>query len=138
VKRGASTDIYVTADGAIVTESDTPPRFMPVSNSTSVYGGYDGRVAFLELPRGVIPPPHIDNMTYLGPPYDLITTAVNYFHARELAAVKSRPAPQKAVAKLLGVRQQSVSRWMNAVVPPRLSLSQWSALVRVVIEAHGG
>lgn len=117
-----------------------------VSICSSVYGGRDGAVAFLDSPEGVIPPPHIAHMVYLGPPCDVVTMAVNYLLDRqraEIAAAKAadeahphRPRPQQALADLLGSRQQYISRWINAEAAPELTSEQWARLIRLAIAAH--
>lgn len=96
------------------------------STDCSVYGGYDGKVAFLDTPEGVIPPPYIAHLVYLGSPADVVTTAVNHL----------RPAPQQALADLLGTRQQYISRWQNGDVGPKMNDAQWAKLIRLVITAN--
>jgi len=92
-----------------------------VTIGCSVYADSDGGVAFLDTPEGVIPPPFIAHMTYLGPPCDVVTMAVNRFRT------------QQELAVLLGTRQQYISRWINAEMSPVLSDEQWAVLVRLAI-----
>lgn len=102
-----------------------------VSTGCIVYGDISGAVAFLDLPDGVIPPPKIAHMTYLGTPYDLITDLVNYLHAQHKTAGRRRPRPQQALADMLGTTQQEISRWMNAQCAPRISDERWAKIVQL-------
>ena len=133
-----------------------------VSIDSVVYGDQHGNVAFLDKAEGVIPPPNIRagdsrhglpvtsfEMIYLGRPNDVLTRALNHLYYQHRAAPrvtvvdgartgdlrKQRAHPQEALAQLLGVRQQSVSRWASGACAPRLSWEQWGMLVKLVISA---
>lgn len=103
----------------------------------SVYGGRDGKVAFLDVPEGVMPPPYIAHMVILGRPHDVVTEAVNCLLAEQEQDLDEqrhrRAAPQQALAEMLGVIQQDVSRWMNAKCAPRLTDDQWAKLVCLML-----
>ena len=95
-----------------------------------VYAAADGTVAFLDVPVGIIPPPNIAHLTYLGPVHDVVTSAVNFLRDEQIARGQ-RPGGQGALAAILGTYQQDVSRWVNAEAAPRLSDEQWAKLVRI-------
>lgn len=95
-----------------------------VSANACVYGGYDGAVAFLDMPGGIIPPPYIADMVYLGDVASVVTRAIRAIE----------PPLQQALADHLGgVLQQSISRWSNGDNPPELTSSQWAKLVKLAI-----
>jgi hypothetical protein len=102
-----------------------------VSVGCQVYGAPDGAVAFLDVPEGVIPPPAIAHLAYLGAVHDVVTLALNRLRDQQRAR-SERPWPQRALAGILGTRQQYISRWSNAECAPELSDGQWAKLVRIV------
>jgi len=113
----------------------TGPATRTPNTEDSVYGDLDGTVAFLDAPEGIIPPPYIGRLIYLGSVYDVVTIAVNRLR-EEHAAPGRKPSAQRALADLLGERsQQVVSRWVNAQSAPRLTDEQWTKLILLVVQA---
>jgi hypothetical protein len=104
-----------------------------VTVTCEVYGGTDGAVAFLDLPEGVMPPGCIAHLIYLGNVPSVVTMAVNILREQQCAI--GAPETQRAIADLLGTRQQYISRWQNGDAAPDLSGQQWARLVQLVIAA---
>ena len=101
-----------------------------VSLDASVYGAADGAVAFLDMPEGVISPPFIEHMWYLGDVPSMFSLAL-----RRMAEMHAGRDLQQALADHLGVSQQSISKWENALFAPRLTSTQWAKLIRLAIAA---
>jgi hypothetical protein len=109
--------------------------------SPSLYGREDGTWALLEVPPGIIPPTALtvgtpgtgtyQPLRYLGDPSSAITRVYIVLSARGRQGRRTRPA-QTALAKMLGVTQQSVSRYICGIGGSMvLSDGGWAALVRV-------
>ena len=101
-----------------------------VSLDATVYGAADGTVAFLDMPDGLISPPRIEHMWYLGDIPSMFSLAL-----RTMAEIHGGRDLQQALAEHLGVSQQSISKWERALFPPRLTSSQWAKLIRLAIAA---
>ena len=96
----------------------------------------------MEIPDGMIPPPTvvvsrprqgISELPHLGPAYDVITTIVNEVTAMPSVGLRGKTGHipvQEALGDMLGVSQQSVSRYINGMSEPQLSDELWAALVR--------
>lgn len=102
-----------------------------VSLDASVFGAADGSVAFLDMPEGVISPPFIEHMRYLGDVPSMFSLAMRGL----LAETHDGRNLQQALADHLGVRQQSISKWENALFAPRLTSAQWAKLIKLAIAA---
>jgi hypothetical protein len=95
-----------------------------VSPDSSIYGNRQGSAAFLDAPEGVIPPPVIGlDLAYLGSAADVANLAVR------------SAGSQENLAALLGVFQQSVSRWVTGSASPRMSDEQWAKMIIAAIAA---
>jgi hypothetical protein len=93
----------------------------------TLYGDTAGEFAILMMPSGQIPPPTIGDLHYMGTPHDVITSLV----ASKMNPA-GRPTAQKSVAVLLGISQQSVSRYVNRGGNVRLGADGWRNLVKEV------
>lgn len=82
----------------------------------TVYGNPSGVWALLESPEGWIPPPKVNDLTYLGGVHDVFT-ALNY-HLK-----------QSQIARLIGVAQPAVSRYINASFMPGIDSNAWARLI---------
>jgi DNA-binding XRE family transcriptional regulator len=102
-----------------------------VSLDASVFGAPDGTVAFLDMPDGVVSPPCIEHMVYLGDVPSMFSLALRGL----LAETRDGRNLQQALADHLGVKQQSISKWENALFAPRLTSSQWAKLIKLAIAA---
>jgi hypothetical protein len=111
-----------------------------------LFGTPDGRWLLLHGAVGTISPPHIDagadsrvvRLDNLGDPADVVR-AVYQRLAEAFAGGRmgyraggrgGGADVQKAMAEMLGVSQQSVSRYVRDVSTPDLSPHGWSNLVR--------
>lgn len=107
----------------------------------SLYGAPDGTWALLESPLGTIPPPTIAvsrgmpartvYLPRLGSPTDVIRQVY------EQLKVHPRAGAQEAIAQLLGVKQQTVSRYVAGALP-ETPLAGWSGLVRAFLGGPRG
>jgi len=95
------------------------------STYQALYGNEVGHFAWLTAEVGTTPPPCIDDLVYLGSPIDVVTQVVR---DRMRAG---RPQVQQEVADLLGVSQQTVSRYINGRSRPDLTVAGWRNLVRL-------
>jgi DNA-binding XRE family transcriptional regulator len=113
-----------------VNDSKTGEQIRYVSLDASVYGAEDGAVAFLDMPEGYISPPTIERLWYLGDVPSMFSLAL-----RAMAETHDGRDLQQALAEHLDVKQQSISKWENALFAPRLTSSQWAKLIKLVIAA---
>lgn len=102
----------------------------------SLYGSPDGLWAILDAPLNTISPPSIVvgvvpgrlvELTDLGDPTDVIRRVY------ERLKVHPRAGAQEAIARLLGVKQQTVSRHIAGTGDPETPPAGWGALVRVYL-----
>lgn len=106
----------------------------------SLYGSSDGDWMIVVTPLGSIPPPTIavgksfhgtSTLMYLGTPVDAVTQVYCHLQSTE-------QQPQAKLAKVLGVSQQTVSRYVAGTSQPYLSNGGWSCLVRWVFQCRWG
>jgi len=116
----------------------------------ALYGSPDGRWMLLHGPVDTVSPPFIDagappgrivRLGHLGDPRDVV--AIVYRRLAEAfaggkmsyqAGGRSGGADvQQAMAEMLGVSQQSVSRYVRDVSVPDLTPEGWSNLVRAFL-----
>lgn len=109
----------------------TVDRKRIVSLDASVFVDEDGSVAFLDMPDGVVCPPHVQHLRYLSDIPSVFSLAMRAL----VHQTRDGRNPQQALADHIGVRQQSISKWENALFAPRLTSSQWSKLVKLAIAA---
>lgn len=105
-------------------------RIRYVSPDASVFGAEDGAVAFLDMPEGFISPPNIGHLRYLGDVPSMFSLAL-----RAMAQMHNGRDIQQALADHLDVKQQSISKWENAMFAPRLTSSQWAKLIKLAVAA---
>lgn len=117
-----------------------PEPVAEAEQARSLYGSIDGQWLILTSPLGSIPPPTIavgkpfyatTVLAYLGPPADVVRQIYNHFQTTE-------QRPQERLAALIGVTQQSVSRYAAGTSEPYLSSGGWSCLVRQVFQSRWG
>jgi len=109
----------------------------------SLYGDEHGNWVLLESVTGTLPPPSLHTYIYedgpppplrvlhfFGSPRDLITTICN--EIPNVIPGDGHGVPvQRTAARLLGVTQQSVSRYLNACTEPDLPDEGWRQLTRL-------
>jgi len=96
-----------------------------VTTYQALYGNETGHFAWLTAEVGTTPPPRIDDLVYLGSPIDVVTQVV-----RDRMG-PGRPRVQQEISELLGVSQQTVSRYINGRTRPDLTTAGWRNLVRL-------
>lgn len=103
---------------------------------TTLYGDEAGRWLLVRSPEGIITPPWIDigvsfegvhRLTQLGEPGSALTLLYNRFK-------QGKTPVQAALANLLGVSQQEVSRYMAGTSRPSLYSPAWPVLVRAMFD----
>lgn len=143
-----------TEPGAFPLYSESPP--LAGRAWRAVYGTADGRWFVLAGPPEHAPPAHVDGAPYLGAPCMVVQAAyedrrkraaedrhrqVAENERRRAAGGEPEPlmsaSPQRELAELLLVSQQSVSRYVTGVSPPDLSLDGWRHLVAEAIRLGG-
>lgn len=87
-----------------------------------LYGSPDGRWYLMAGPHGTTPPSTVDGVGYLGPPPELIRLVDERWRTAGRGS-------QRKLADLLGVRQQSISRYLNGSERVHLSGAGWERLV---------
>lgn len=101
----------------------------------SLYGSPDGTWALMETPVGTIPPPFLlvsrgvpaalVELRLLGDPLDVVRRLYDQLREHGVAD------PQGTVARLLGVEQPTVSRYLHSArTMELLRAGGWGALVR--------
>jgi len=114
----------------------------------SLYGCAEGHWMLLKSPLGLIVPPsltsfrrpHTYELTYLGEPSGVVIRiyeglAHEFAEGRTGNAAGGRhkgPQIQQAIADMLGVSQQSISRYIEGGRLPRLTSAGWSNLVKAL------
>lgn len=116
----------------------------------ALYGSPDGLWLVLSGPVDTISPPHIDagvpfrgvvRLEHLGDPRDVVTIVYRRL-AEAFAGGKmgyqaggrsGGAAVQQVMSEMLGVSQQSVSRYVRDVSVPDLTPEGWSNLVRAFL-----
>ena len=115
-------------------EASPPGRAPTQDRYRALYGARTGHWMLLEATCGLISPPDITagvsggglvTMRYLGDPNDVIRTLYNGLLEDGV------PAAQAGLAGLLGVSQQTVSRYISGAMAPQLCDDGWAGLVRV-------
>jgi hypothetical protein len=110
----------------------------------SLYGDERGNWVLLESVTGIIPPPDLHAYAYeghpappslrvlhrFGNPRDLVTGMCEYMPGVVRDAGHGTPV-QRTMARLLGVTQQSVSRYLNGSSEPDLPDEGWRQLTRL-------
>lgn len=110
----------------------------------TLYGDSSGRWLLVRGPLNLLSPPNMTvgvplrgtaELDYLGAPGDVVGRLYN-----QLTGAAKTPSPRRAgnhappvqdvLATLLGVGQQSVSRYLSGESQPRLAPEGWSRLVR--------
>jgi hypothetical protein len=81
------------------------------------------------LPVGVHGPSRVVELTYLGNPGDVVRSIYNLHADRPTGGRTGGSAVQEAIAAMLGVSQQSVSRYVAGKSEPMLSDDGWFSLV---------
>lgn len=109
----------------------------------TLYGDPAGHYVTLFSPNGLIPPPTIVVHIPLDQSYTLTClgnagerlVGLYYDLTRRDDLPRGGPNPQskiqQVIADMLGVGQQSVSRYVREETEPKLSISGYSALVRI-------
>jgi hypothetical protein len=121
---------------------------MSTTRVRSLYGASDGTWLFVEGPVGVVPEPTIDvgipstgsgpgtikELRHLGPPYEVFTRLcadVESMPTVGLRGPTGKISTQEVLGTLLGVSQQSISRYVNGASEPNLLDDDWRMLVRL-------
>jgi hypothetical protein len=99
-----------------------------------LYGTERGDWALLDRPSGIVAPMRLEgerrttgntvDLIYLGP----TMVVISRLYDRMLATAVLHP--QEEIARMLGVTQQSVSRYARGTSTPNLSAYAWRLLVR--------
>lgn len=113
---------------------------------TALFGNDEGRWLILRGQVGQLPPPNIDSgvprvgirrLIYLGSPNDVVVEVYNHlverFGAGRAGWAAGGPGGadvQQAMSEMLGVSQQSVSRYVSGRSTPGLKPQGWTNLVR--------
>lgn len=118
-------------------------RLPRTERHTSLYGDVHGNWMLLESVTGTLPPPDLHAYVYengppprlrvlhcYGSPRDLVTTLCNELPAVVPGDGHGSPV-QRTAAALLGVTQQSVSRYLNQGIEPDLPEHGWQQLARL-------
>lgn len=118
------------------------PARTPERRNTRLYGTGEGDWLLITAPAGISPHPAIDAAVYgtdipppvvrmrsFGNPRDLITSVCELVPGVLPGAWITATAPvQQTVANILGVTQQSVSRYITAGIDPDLPDKGWRNL----------